>query len=294
MNYSTKRVLVIGYGKLGSRIVSQLLKNKYQIWVFNRSLICLKNKAFSFLKGDLENLELINSSFPSKINFVIYCVSPDEYTEISYRKVFIEGLKKLIKTLDASYLIRFIFISSASVYGDFNGSWVNENTLPKPVKFNGKILLEAEEFLKQLYIPTVSLRLSGIYGPEYLGFLKGLVSSLNSSQNYIINNNNIWTNRIYIDDVVSAVEHLVNKPTIEHSCYICTDNTPLPLNILYQYCAKKLGVSNISFTKSLSRLNNKKLSNALLRKSGWSLKWPNTLIGYSSLIEQMPCIFKKF
>ena len=58
------------------------------------------------------------------------------------------------------------YLSATSIYGDHNGNWVDEETLPTPTNERGSLRLEAEKQWLSLDMPVNIFRLGGIYGPH--------------------------------------------------------------------------------------------------------------------------------
>jgi nucleoside-diphosphate-sugar epimerase len=80
--------------------------------------------------------------------------------------VYVEGLRAVLEALPADTQ-RVIFTSSTGVYGQTDGSWVDEDSPCRPTREGGRVMLEAEELLKrhQLGSQAIILRLAGLYGP---------------------------------------------------------------------------------------------------------------------------------
>ena len=178
-----------------------------------------------------------------------------------------------------------LFVSSTAVYGDHGSDWVDEKTLPAPKNFNGSILLEAERWLEQQRnrFCTVSLRLSGIYGPGR----QFLVDRLKLGQATAPEVDTHWVNRIHIDDAAAAIEHLLWLPTPE-TIYLITDSTPLPMRSLYEALARLVSGPTPPLGTPPASVGSKRLSNARLRASGFEFKWPDTLAGYGALLSERP------
>ncbi len=282
-----KNLLIVGCGRLGFKVAWELSKKGYKIWALRRTITPIERKIpwiFSWLFIDLERLEN-KTDLPTKITHILYCPTPEDRTESSYQKVFIQGLQKLFKVINTQFLERVVFISSSAVYEDCEGGWVDEDSHISPRLFNGKILLQSENFLDKLNVPNVSLRLSGIYGPNHLGSLERLLSNKN-----IFNYKNHWINKIHIDDATSAVENLLCAPVLNHSVFIATDDTPMISSEFYLYLSKMLNLSCSSCERKIperEKTSGKRLSNKRLKRNGWILKWPKTLSGYSELIHKL-------
>ncbi len=62
--------------------------------------------------------------------------------------------------------LRYIgYLSTTGVYGNRDGAWVDEDTLPQPNSPRAQRRVEAETAWQQSFAPTDIFRLAGIYGP---------------------------------------------------------------------------------------------------------------------------------
>ena len=78
---------------------------------------------------------------------------------------------------------RIIFISSTGVYGQDDGSWVDEDSPCRPTHDSGRALLAAEEVLHDHPLGSrgIVLRLAGIYGPGRLPRRRRFVAGARAS-----------------------------------------------------------------------------------------------------------------
>ena len=146
--------------------------------------------------------------------------------------MFVDGLKHLVTALADAPLRRVLFVSSSAVYGEHGDAWVDEQTPPAPPGFNGRVLLEAEGWLAAQPMPTVVLRLAGIYGPGRMQ----LVERIRAGEARAPRDPPHWSNRIHADDAAGAIAHLLSLPQAE-PVYIGVDDTPLPMHVLYEELA---------------------------------------------------------
>jgi nucleoside-diphosphate-sugar epimerase len=178
-----------------------------------------------------------------------------------------------------------MFVSSSAVYGEHGNEWVHEETPVNPQNFNGQILFESEQWLKQFgkehTIKTLSLRLSGIYGP---GRATGLLEKLKLGQIGAPSTPLHWANRIHVEDAANAIMHLINIPE-PMSTYLVTDSTPLPIRDLYEALAQLVRGPVPPEASAPNFVGSKRLSNARLLASGFALKWPDCRVGYASMIQ---------
>jgi nucleoside-diphosphate-sugar epimerase len=218
---------------------------------------------------------------PSGITRIAYLPSPDARTESAYRTVFIIGLRNLLDAVDTAQLQRIVFVSSSAVYGDLGGGCANENTPPRPLGFNGAMLLEAERWLAAQKLPATVLRLAGLYGPTRTRLYQRLVAG----KVRVPRSRRFWANRIHVDDAAAAIVHLLFLAQPE-PLYLGVDDTPLPLDVLYDYLAGLLNAPLPADGPPPDRIGNKRLSNVRLRQSGFVLQWPDARAGYARLLQQ--------
>jgi nucleoside-diphosphate-sugar epimerase len=176
-----------------------------------------------------------------------------------------------------------LFVSSTAVYGDHGAQWINEDTPTAPKSFNGQVLLETEQWLRtqKAQFETLSLRLSGIYGPGR----SHLLDRLRTGQATAPVAESHWVNRIHIEDAAAAVLHLLSLPN-PRSIYLVTDSTPLPMRVLYDALAKLVGGPTPPEGPAPASIGSKRLSNAQLRDSGFTFRWPDSREGHAALIKE--------
>lgn len=91
---------------------------------------------------------------------------------------FIKKIQALIPRIEKSSIKQLLFVSSTSVFNDFQGK-VDEDTIPIPVTVSGKELLKAEQLLsKNDSFKTTIVRFGGLIGEDRhpLNFLAGRVN----------------------------------------------------------------------------------------------------------------------
>lgn len=163
------RVLIAGCGDLGSRVADKLLlETGNRVWGLRRSpkQRCEHASGFEWLVADMTKPETL-TLLPAGITHVLFCAAPNSRTESAYRDVYFNGLKNVVERALNPALKRILFVSSSAVYGAHGDEWVDEETPANPQNFNGRILLESEQWLSRFChehaIENLSLRLSGIW-----------------------------------------------------------------------------------------------------------------------------------
>jgi UDP-glucose 4-epimerase len=151
-----KKVIVTGgAGYIGSKIVADLIKRNYKVYIIDNlstgHKFLINNKA-TFLKCNIGNKKRINNYIKkNKINSVIHCAASLDVNESEKkpRKYYINNFvntKRLLEACVQNNLKNFIFSSTCAVYGNVSGK-VKENTFPKPISVYGKTKLQCEEII---------------------------------------------------------------------------------------------------------------------------------------------------
>lgn len=284
---STKRVLIAGCGDLGLRVAQLLAIENSTNWSWGlRRQPNLDSThdipSFTWIAADLTQPDTLRD-LPKDITHVLYTAAPNARTEADYRAVYREGLERLVLAVAAPSLQRVLFVSSTAVYGAHGAQWIDEDTPTAPKSFNGQVLLETEQWLykQNAQFETLSLRLSGIYGPGR----SYLLERLRTGQATAPMTESHWVNRIHIEDAAAAVVHLMNLPNPK-PIYLVTDSTPLPMRVLYDALAKLVGGPTPPAGDAPASIGSKRLSNARLRDSGFTLKWPDSREGHAALMSE--------
>jgi UDP-glucose 4-epimerase len=151
-----KKILVTGgAGYIGSKIVADLIKLKYKIYIVDNlstgHKILINKKAF-FFKCNIGNKKKISSFLKkNKISSVIHCAASLDVNESEKkpRKYYVNNFintKKLLEACIENNLSNFIFSSTCAVYGNISGI-VTENFITKPVSVYGKTKLQCEKLI---------------------------------------------------------------------------------------------------------------------------------------------------
>ena len=100
-----------------------------------------------------------------------------------------------------------VFVSSTSVYGQKDASWVNEDSPAEPVSYSGKRLLEAEQLLLDSPHTICNVRFSGIYGPGRQRLIRQVIEGHGTAKEPLL-----YSNRIHADDCAGVLAHLIELP----------------------------------------------------------------------------------
>jgi len=269
--------LIAGCGDVGTRLARRLAVRGERVLGLRRSVGALPAGVEPVVAdlGDPASLAVL----PQGITRLVYLPAPDARTPQAYRRVYVEGLVALLDRLDPATLERALLVSSSAVYGEHAGAWVDEETPPAPLGFNGAILLEAEALWRARLPDQPVLRLAGLYGPGRTR----LLDELRAGRARAPRDPPFYANRMQVDDAAAALDHLLSLPA-PAPLYLGCDDTPLPQFELYAALAGMLGAPAPGEGPPPAGIGNKRLSNARLRASGFAPVWMDARRGYAALI----------
>lgn len=293
---TNKKVLIAGCGDLGVKVAALLLQDHdVECWGLRRhppAGDALTHGRLKWISADVSDAGSL-ANLPEGIADLVYCAAPGERSEDAYSAVYLHGLQNVVreitirsesKSRSAFKLNRIVFVSSTAVYGDHGDAWIDESTPTAPKAFNGRILVETEQWLDAYAaahtgVKATSARLSGIYGPGR----NHLIEKLRHGQATAPEGLTHWVNRIHIDDAAAAIVHILNLPQ-PAPLYLVTDSTPLPMRTLYDELARLVGAPSPAIGPAPASVGSKRLSNQRLIDSGFTFKWPDCRIGHAALL----------
>ncbi len=176
------KVLVTGgAGFIGSHIVDRLLAEEYHVVVLDnltsgnlKNLPNLKNKNLSLLQDDIRNLKSVKKALQDvdavfhEAAFVSVILSVKD--PILCNDINITGTLNLLKASADLGVKRFVFASSAAVYGENPLPQKREDMPTFPSNPYGISKLVGENYARVFYklygLETVCLRYFNVYGPR--------------------------------------------------------------------------------------------------------------------------------
>ncbi len=160
----------------------------------------------------------------------------------THREVYLEGVRSFLIAAQGTALRHILYTSSTSVYGQSDGSWVDETSPTEPASENGRILVEAErEWLAgatRLGVCGTILRLAGIIGPG-----RGPANRVRQWAGRERDDGEGFVNLIHRDDIVAACTALVHRPY--EGVLNVSDGRPIRRRDLYDRLVAAAGVEPI-------------------------------------------------
>lgn len=273
--------LVIGCGYLGRRVVG--------LWrAAGRRVVALtRGRAEELVALGVEPL-VGNVLDPATLtglpaaSTVLYAVGMDRAAGRSMRDVYVGGLANVLDALPPCD--RFLYVSSTGVYGQTDGSEVDESSPTEPVEESGKVVLEAERLLRARRPDAVVLRFAGIYGPGRLLRRQALLTG-----EPLVGDAGKWLNLIHVEDGAGAVL-AAERDARPGDTVLVADGTPVRRRDFYTHLAGLLGAPTARFepypashvvpAEANRRVDNRKLRDGL----GFTLWYPSYVGGLAASV----------
>jgi nucleoside-diphosphate-sugar epimerase len=262
-----------GAGFIGSHIVDRLLNEGFEVTVIdNLDTGCLENvahhkgnKRFHFIKGDIRDFNLAKETMKD-IDAVFHeaalaNVSLSVQNPVLANDINVTGTVNLLKTsLDAG-VKRFIYASSAAVYGHKLPDRKREDVATDPASPYGVSKLAAEYYVRLFHtlfdLGTVSLRYFNVYGPRqrcdtgcaYGGVITIFIRrSLENMPLIIYGDGEQTRDFVYVQDVVEANMLALNNRNAVGEVFNIGTGRNTSINRLAELLKEIMGKKNIKNT----------------------------------------------
>ena len=280
---SPQRLLIAGCGRLGRAIIKHnaATGQRWQITALRRSATAMDG-AKTYTADLADSTELLALG-QQPFDCVVYSPAPDQRSADAYRQTYLYGLQNLLASGALKPDGKLIFVSSTAVYGQDDGSYVNEQSITRPASFNGSILLQAEQHA--LHWPASKpgqrccVRLAGLYDHLPARYLHMLTQTELDAQKL-----QRWSNRIHLQDAARLILLLLSQATMP-TVINGVDNEPSRLRDLVAWLAQQRDmVWPLADTAAGSISGDecgKRISNALAHSLGFVPAYPSYREGCS-------------
>lgn len=235
------KVLVTGgAGFIGSHIVDTLVQANLQVYILDN----LTTGSFGnispeavFLKKDIRDADLKEVLVKERFDYVIHQAAQTmvgKSLEEPYYDcdVNIRGLVNLLEACRLSEVKRFVFASSAAIYGDTAALPIDEEGEKQPVSFYGQSKLTGEHYLNLYYknfgLEYVVLRYANVFGERQGANGEGGVISiflnklLAGQELTVYGDGNQTRDYVYVKDVAQANYQALFADTANRSYNVST------------------------------------------------------------------------
>ncbi len=277
--------LILGFGYTASALATHLPVEKFDIVGTSRS-VGNKKESPSFIKLlHFNSIEV--ESYISRATHILICIPPTQHGD----DVAFAQYATLIKN-QAAHLKWMGYLSSTSVYGDYQGDWVNEKSACTPHTPTGIARLNIEQswlsYAKKNTLPLHIFRLSGIYGPG-----RNALERLIQGKKFSLYKEGQVFCRIHVEDIVSTLLASIRSPQ-PLSIYNVSDDEPAPSHLVDEYAAKLLNQAplpvrpfneaELSLMEQEFYSNNRRVCNLKIKQTlGIVLKYPSYKEGLTQI-----------
>ncbi len=284
------QTLIVGFGDIGHRVAQLELARGHSV----TALIRDKNRADAVtnagvipLPADLDQLDTLAQQPLNNIR--VYYFAPPSATGTHDSRI-----SNWLRSIGTSKPTVIVYISTTGVYGDCSGKWIDEEQPPNPTADRAKRRLDAEtqlsEWGEQHAVPTVRLRIPGIYHPDKLP-----MKSLLQNKPILQPADAPCSNRIHADDLAQIclaaavhgkggeVYNVADSDSCTMSEYFIAVaeafNLPKPKEISWAEARQQLSPGMLSYLQESRRIDNRKM----LKELGVVLQYPTLTDGLRSI-----------
>jgi len=284
--------LIIGCGYLGRRVATAWIAAGHEVFALTRSESKaeeLRSAGILAVVGDLAAAGSLRSLPPAET--VLHAVGFDRSAGQSIEQVYVEGLANVLNVVDSASLEKFFFISSTGVYGQHDGSWVDEQSECAPRRAGGRACLEAEKTLGAHSVgeSAIILRLAGLYGPGRIPRRREL-----SAGGLLSIPTRGFLNLIHVEDVVRVILAAEQK-VIPPELFVVADGHPAQRSEYYRELARLLSApeprfgppSKSSPATARAAGSDKRVSSQRIREQlGVDLQYPSFREGLAGILHE--------
>ena len=249
-------ILITGAsGFIGSFIVEEALKRKFNVWAGIRSTSSkkyLKNRKIHFLELDFTHPNELRAQLSgykgtyNKFDYIIHCAGVTkcidsksfDYVNYLQTKYFIDTLKVLNMVPK-----QFIYISTLSVFGpvrDKDYSPIEADDTPIPNTAYGLSKLKSELYIQSIPgFPYVIYRPTGVYGPREMDYFL-MAKSIQRHMDFSVGFRRQDLTFVYVKDIVQAIFLGIEKKVVQKT-YFLSDGKVYQSRVFSDLIQKELG-----------------------------------------------------
>ncbi|GMO00523.1 NAD-dependent epimerase [Parageobacillus thermoglucosidasius] len=251
----TKRLLDEGFSVLGMDDMNDYYDTSLK---YDRLKIVMKHPLFRFVKGSIENIELLEKIFSQYDVDTVVNLAAQPGVRYSlknphkYIQANVVGFANILECCKKHKIRHLIYASSSSVYGNNkNAPFSVADRTDSPVSLYAATK-KANELMAYTYshlyrLPTTGLRFFTVYGPwgrPDMALFKFANAIVKQQPIEIYNYGNMKRDFTYVDDVTESILRLIDKgPSTEspYKIYNIGNNQPVQLNYFIEVLEEHLG-----------------------------------------------------
>jgi nucleoside-diphosphate-sugar epimerase len=263
-------ISILGCGWFGLELAKRMVIEGYDV----KGSTTSTQKEYLLKTNGIEPflLEVTEDNIKGNSNFFItntLIITIPPLRAAKEQHTFVSKIQQIINSIISHKILKVIFISSSSVYGDDDAE-VDEQTVINPTTDSGRSIAAAEELLrKNPSFSTTIIRFAGLIGPnrEPGNFFAGKTN---------IPNGQAPINLIHRTDCVNICLKIIEKEAFGHIFNACCPDHPQK-QIFYKRASVKIGLQEPQFInelkhwKTVTSFNIKKILNYTYQIQNWDL-----------------------
>jgi len=278
-------VLVAGCGWLGTALARTLVARGDRVTGIRRDAA----RAAALAAHGIEPLALdlsapgAEAALPAA-DAMVACQSAATESPGAYRAAYLGATAALLSAARRGGARAFVYTGSTGVFGQRDGSDVDEATPPAPASETAEVLVQAERLVlgapARLGVPARLVRLSGLYGPGRAGTL----ARVRSGALALGPGDDAFMNFCHLDDAVAFVLAALERGR-PGATYHGSDAAPPRRREVITWVAERLGLEPARREGAGPPGPNRRIrSEATRRELGVALRWPSFREGFLPLL----------
>lgn len=289
-------VLIAGCGWLGTALARALLARGDRVTGVRSD----PGRAAALAAMRIEPLALdlavpgIEGRIPDGVEAFVACQSARGDGPAPYRRAYVDATATLLAAAARRGVRALVYTGSTGVFGQRDGSDVDELTAPAPASPSAEVLVEAERHVlvaATTGVPSRIVRLSGLYGPGRTW----MIERVRSGQLALGPGDGAWMNSCHLDDAVNAVLAVLDRGR-DGAVYHATDAEPMRRRDLIAFVAQRLGIpapradaARGAVPGAVPGMPDRRILGARTRAElGLSLRWPSLREGLEPFLAGAP------
>jgi len=219
---------------------------------------------------------------PADLDAVIACQAAGADGVEPYRRAYLDANRALLAAARRSGVRALVYTASTGVFGQRDGSDVDEATPPAPASPEAEVLVEAERLVLGFGPAARVVRLSGLYGPGRIG----LFDRVRSGALALGPGDDTWMNFCHREDAVIALLAALDRGR-PAAIYHGSDAQPARRREVVRWVAGALGVEPTTRAEAATgraAANRRILSERTRAELGLTLAYPSFVDGFGPLI----------
>lgn len=180
---------------------------------------------------------------PGDVDAVVACPSASGDSPDAYRSAYVDVNQTLLGYARERSLRAYVYTGSTGVFGQSDGSEVNETTPPQPSGPSAEVLAQAERLVLSAHatvaVPAAVVRLSGLYGPGRTG----TIERVRRGQMALGPGDDVWMNWCHLEDAARTILAILDhgRPA---AVYHASDAAPARRSEVVTWIANRLAIES--------------------------------------------------